>query len=96
MFQIKTNPAMLGRYASETEPRWRQSLLRLSRTVTIETRRRCMCIPTREDAKEEAARLKRQHGPTLVAVKITKNGTGPTGTYTCAYTLRETRTEELF
>ena len=37
-----------------------------------------------------------QHGPTLVAVKITKNGKGKDATYTCAYTLRETRTEELF
>jgi hypothetical protein len=46
--------------------------------------------------RTEAARLKRQHGPALVAVKITKNGTGPTGTYTCAYTLRETKSEELF
>ena len=77
-------------------PRWRQSLLRLTRIVTLETRRRCMCIPTRDDAKEEAAKLKRQYGPALVAVKITKNGAGPTGTYTCAYTLRETKTEELF
>ena len=82
--------------AKHDPPRWRQALLRLTRIVTIETRRRCMCIPTRDDAKEEAARLQRQHGSALVAVKITKNGTGPTGTYTCAYTLRETRTEDLF
>lgn len=77
-------------------PRWLQSLLRLTRTVTIETRRRCMCIPTREDAKEEAVRIRRQHGPAVVDVKITKNGSGPKATYTCAYTLRETRVEELF
>lgn len=77
-------------------PHWRQTLLKLSRQVVIETRRRCMCIPTREDAKEEAAKLKRQYRDALVAVKITKNGTGPTGTYTCAYTLRETKTEDLF
>jgi hypothetical protein len=55
-----------------------------------------MCIPTREDAKEEAVRIRRQHGPALVAVKISKNGKGQDATYTCAYTLRETRTEELF
>ena len=70
--------------------------MRLSRIVTIETRRRCMCIPTREDAKEEAVRIKRQYGAELVAVKISKNGKGPTATFTCAYTLRETKTEELF
>ena len=70
--------------------------MRLSRIVTIETRRRCMCIPTREDAKEEAVRIKRQYGAALVAVKISKNGKGPTATFTCAYTLRETKTEDLF
>jgi electron transfer flavoprotein alpha/beta subunit len=80
----------------DNTPRWRQSLLKLTRIVTIETRRRCMCIPTREDAKEEAVRLRRQYGDAVVAVHISKNGKGPTATYTCAYTLRETRTEELF
>jgi len=80
----------------DTTPRWRQSLLRLTRIITVEIRRRCMCIPTREDAKEEGVRLRRQYGEALVAVKISKNGKGPTATYTCAYTLRETKTEELF
>lgn len=80
----------------DSTPRWRQSLLKLSRIVTIETRRRCMCIPTRDDAKEEAIRIKRQYGAALVAVKISMNGKGPTATFTCAYTLRETKTEELF
>ena len=80
----------------ERAPRWLQTLLQLTRTVTIETRRRCMFIPTREDAKEEAVRIRRQHGPAVVAVKISKNGSGPKATYTCAYTLRETRVEELF
>ena len=77
-------------------PRWRQSLLRLTRIVTIETRRRCMCIPSRDEAKEEERRIRKEFGSAVVAVKISKNGTGPTGTYTCAYTLSETRTEELF
>jgi hypothetical protein len=80
----------------DTTPRWRQSLFKLTRTVTIETRRRCMCIPTREDAKEEAVRIKREFGAALVAVNISKNGKGPTATFTCAYTLSETKTEELF
>ena len=77
-------------------PRWRQSLLKLTRIVTIEIRRRCMCIPSRDDAKEEERRIRKEFGSAVVAVKISKNGTGPTGTYTCAYTLRETKTEELF
>ena len=80
----------------DSTPRWRQSLLKLSRIITIEARRRCMCIPTRDDAKEETIRIKRQYGAALVAVKISKNGKGQTATYTCAYTLRETKTEELF
>jgi hypothetical protein len=77
-------------------PSWRQAMFKLTRTVTIETRRRCMCIPTREDAKQEAARIRRLHGAAVVKVDISKNGKGPTATYTCAYTLRETKTEELF
>jgi len=77
-------------------PRWRQSLLKLTRVVIIETRRRCMCIPNRDEAKEEAARLRRQHGSSLVDVKISKNGKGSSATFTCAYTLRESKTEELF
>jgi hypothetical protein len=77
-------------------PRWRQTLFHLTRIVTIEARRRCMCIPTRDDAKEEAARIQRQYRDAVADIKVTKNGKGPTATYTCAYTLRETKTEELF
>ena len=44
----------------------------------------------------ERDKLKREHGPAMIAASISKNGKGPTGTYTVAYTLRETRTEELF
>jgi hypothetical protein len=80
----------------DNSPRWRQALLTLTRTVTIETRRRCMCIPSREEAKEEAARIKQQHGDAVTDIKISKNGKGSTSTYTCAYTLREAKTEELF
>jgi len=55
-----------------------------------------MCIPTREDAKAEAVKIQREYRDTVTDIKVTKNGKGPTGTYTCAYTLRETKTEELF
>jgi len=41
----------------DKSPRWRQTLLTLTRTMLVETPRRCMCIPSREDAKEEAARI---------------------------------------
>jgi len=83
-------------FFNDNSPRWRQTLLMLTRTVTIDTRRRCMCIPNRDDAKEEAARIKREHGGAVTEIKISKNGKGATATYTCAYTLRETKTEELF
>ena len=55
-----------------------------------------MCIPSRDDAKEEERRIRKEFGNAVVAVKISKNGKGPTATFTCAYTLRETKTEELF
>jgi hypothetical protein len=32
----------------------------------------------------------------MIAAKISKNGTGKTGTYTLAYALRELRTENVF
>lgn len=80
----------------DSSPRWRQSLLKLTRIITIETRRRCVCIPSRDDAKEEAARIRREYRDTVSDIKITKNGKGPKGTYTCAYTLRESKVEELF
>ena len=96
MWTIKTNPALLGRYASETEPRWRQTLMRLTRIITIETRRRCMCIPDRMSAENERDKLRREHGAKMISAKISKNGKGKDATYTVAYTLRDTRTEELF
>ncbi|MGC3956640.1 MAG: hypothetical protein QM813_01290 [Verrucomicrobiota bacterium] len=80
----------------DSTPRWRQSLLKLTRIITVEIRRRCMCIPSRDEAKEEERRIRKEYGSTVAAVKISKNGKGPTATYTCAYTLRETKTEELF
>ena len=78
------------------KPRWKQELLALTREITVQQNRRCMCIPTREDAKEEARKLEIRHRGQISNVRITKNGKGPTGTYTVAYTLTEKRTEQLF
>ena len=47
-------------------------------------------------AENELAKIKRQHGPAFVSAKISKSGTGPTGTCTVTYIIRETRTEDLF
>jgi hypothetical protein len=66
---------------TDNTSRWRQSLLQLSRTVTIETRRRCMCIPSRDDAKEEERCLRTEFGSAIVAVKspgTVKDQTPPT------------------
>jgi len=78
------------------EPRWNQCLLKLTRIIIVEQRRRLVCIPDRMTAENDRDKLQRQHGKAMVNAKISKNGTGKTGTYTVAYTLRETRTEELF
>ena len=78
------------------EPRWLQCILKLSRTVTIEQRRRLVCIPDRMLAQNERDKLQRQHGPAITDARISKNGKGKDATWTVSYTLRETRTEELF
>ena len=78
------------------KPRWRQALLKLSRIVVFENRRRLVLIPDRMSAENVQFKLQRQHGAAMIAAKISKNGKGKTGTYTLAYTLRESRPEELF
>jgi hypothetical protein len=77
-------------------PRWRQTVFNLTRTVIFDDRRRLVLIPDRMSAENERDKIKRTHGAAMIAAKITKTGTGKTGTYTLAYTLRELRTEKLF
>jgi hypothetical protein len=78
------------------EPRWMQCILKLTRIVIIEQRRRLVCIPDRMSAENERDKLQRQHGPAMTDARITKNGKGKDATWTVGYTLRESRTEELF
>jgi hypothetical protein len=99
------------------EPRWLQCILKLTRIVTIEQRRRLVCIPDRMMAENERdttireanssswetnwwraweANMQRQHGASMTDARISKNGKGRDATWTVSYTLRETRTEELF
>jgi hypothetical protein len=47
-------------------------------------------------AQNERDKLQRQHGPAMTDARISKNGKGKDATWTVRYTLRETRTEELF
>jgi hypothetical protein len=68
----------------------------LARLVSVDNRRRLVLLPDRMTAENELAKIKRQHGPAFVSAKISKSGTGPTGTYTVTYTVRETRTEDTF
>jgi hypothetical protein len=77
-------------------PQWRQGYLPLTRTVVFDDCRRLVCIPDRMSAEDERSKIKRQHGAAMIAAKITKSGTGKTGTYTLAYTLRDIRTENVF
>ena len=90
-FAIQNNPLL-----SSEIPRWRQSLMRLTRIVTIETRRRLVLIPSRMDAENERDRLKREHGAAMIAAKISQQVKGATRTYPRACTISDTRTEELF
>lgn len=70
--------------------------MKLSHVVVYEERRRLVCIPDRLTAEDERMKLKREFGATLIAANISKNGKGKSGTYTVAYTLRHSRTENLF
>ena len=96
MFTINKDQIKAHLAQFDGPPRWRQPLLRLTRIVTIETRRRCMCIPDRESAKEEARQIEQKFRGTVSDIRITKNGKGPKGTYSVGYTLTETKTEALF
>ena len=78
------------------QPRWLQALLPLQRTVTFEQRRRLVCIPDRMTAENERDKLRREHGAAMTDARISKNGKGKDATWTVAYTLRETRIENLF
>jgi len=82
-------------------PRWRQSLLPLTRIVTVETRRSCVCIPDRDSADCELTRVRREYGPNLIKATITKdrpskNGDPKERTYRLNYLIRESKTEALF
>jgi hypothetical protein len=81
---------------SDSTPRWRQCLLKLTHTVIFDDRRRLVCIPDRMSATNERDKLKRQHGAVMITANISKNGKGKSATYTLAYTLRELRVENLF
>jgi hypothetical protein len=78
-----------------------QKLLPLTRIVTIETRRSCICIPDRDSAECELTRVRHEHGPNLIQAKIikdrpSKNGDPNERTYRLNYAFRETKTEKLF
>jgi len=82
-------------------PRWRQSLLPLTRIVIVETHRSSICIPDRDSAECELTRIRREYGPNLLKAKIIKDRPGKNGdpenrTYRLNYTIRQTMTEKLF
>ena len=78
-----------------------QQLFPLTRSVTIETRRSCVCIPDRDSAECELTRVRREYGPNLIQAKIikdrpSKNGDPNERTYRLNYIIRETKMETLF
>jgi hypothetical protein len=76
-----------------------QLLLSLSHTVVFERSTSLICIPDRDTAECERTRLRAQHGPNLLRADIRKDRPGRSGTsktYTLRYTIRETRTDQLF
>ena len=76
-----------------------QFLLRLSHTVVYERSTSLICIPDRDTAECERTRLQAQYGPNLLRADIRKDRPGRSGTsrtYTLRYTVRETRTDQLF
>lgn len=82
-------------------PRWRQSILPLTRIVIVETHRSSICIPDRDSAECELTRVRREHGPNLLKAKIikdrpSKNGNPNERTYRLNYVIRESKTEKLF
>jgi hypothetical protein len=70
--------------------------VRLTCTITYDHRRRLVCIPDRMSAENEPDKLAREHGPAMISAKISKTGKGKDATWTVAYTLRQSRVEELF
>jgi hypothetical protein len=83
------------------QKRWRQEYLPLTRVVTVEHSRSCICIPDRDSAECERTRLQREHGERLLKVTIIKDRPGKHAgdqprTYPVNYTYTETQTENLF
>ncbi len=82
-------------------PRWRQSLLPLTRIVIVETHRSSICIPDRDSADCELTRVRREYGPNLLKANLIKDRPSKPGdpkhrTYRLNYVIREARTEALF
>jgi hypothetical protein len=76
-----------------------QFLFRLTHTVTFERSTSLICIPDRDSAECELTQLRHKHGADLLKAVIRKDRPGKSGsssTYTLRYTVRETRTEQLF
>jgi hypothetical protein len=74
-------------------------LLQLSHTFVYERSTSLICIPDRDTAECERTRLQAQYGPNLLRADIRKDRPGRSGTsrtYTLRYTVRETRTDQLF
>jgi hypothetical protein len=81
-----------------------QSLLPLTRTITVETPHSLVCIPDRDTAECELTQLRRKYGENLIKATIRKDRGSrregriwaAPGTYTLNYTTRDQQTQPLF
>lgn len=73
-----------------------QLLLSLTQTVTTECAHSLVCIPDRDTAECELAKLKREYGQRFIRFAIRKARPGKRSTYTLRYFTLETEIVPLF
>jgi hypothetical protein len=79
-----------------TSPHWLQGLLPLTQTIVTERGHSLVCIPERDTAESEMAKLRREYRKRLVRAVISKDRPGKASTYTLRYFTRDTDTVRLF
>jgi hypothetical protein len=77
-------------------PHWLQSLLPLTQTTVTERGHSLVCIPDRDAAESELAKLRREYRKRLIRAAIRKDKPGKSSTYTLRYFTRDVETVALF
>jgi hypothetical protein len=79
-----------------TSPHWLQGLLPLTQTIVTERGHSLVCIPDRDTAESELAKLRREYRKRLVRATIRKDKPGKSSTYTLRYFTCDVDTVNLF